>query len=175
MFEAVMPEGRGIVLRLAAFSLAVCLLAATPFAWRVVRSDLAYFRAEKAVAHWGTRVTRPDPEVVARAETAIAEALALWPDHPDYLSLAAQISAWRGFLQAQEQQNPALAQEGYGQAVTLLRKSLRLRPAHAESWGLLAEYKTLMGERDQEWHLAREKALELGGSDIGLVNRMMGL
>ncbi len=43
------------------------------------------------------------------------------------------------------------------------------------TWALLAEYKVRVGQRDEEWHLAREKALALGGADRKLVDRMLAL
>ena len=152
---------------------AVLLLVAALFAVRVGLADLDHFRAKKLASGWDASKAPPSPDEVLRAEAAIEASLRHWRADPDALTLAAQIHGWKGYVLAGN--DPESLSDHYGQALAMLREALRLRPAHASTWALLAEYKTLLGERDDEWHLARERALELGGADIRLVLRMTRL
>jgi hypothetical protein len=149
------------------------LLLAALFAVRVGLADLDHFRAKKLASGWNAGEAPPSPDDVLRAEAAIQASLRHWRADPDALTLAAQIRGWKGYALAGN--DPDALNGHYREALAMLREALRLRPAHASTWALVAEYKTLVGERDDEWHLARERALELGGADIRLVLRMTRL
>lgn len=168
-----MPINATGLARIAAVLLILCLLAAMLFALRAGVSNLAFFSAGKEVSLWGREDVMPTQESIASAEDAITFALSWWPRNPEYLNLAAQIQGWKGYTESVERKEPALAVGYYLDAIGLLQQSLLLRPAHAETWALLAEYKALAGQRDAQWHQAREKALKLGGADIDLVERML--
>ncbi|KJS08350.1 MAG: hypothetical protein VR73_05885 [Gammaproteobacteria bacterium BRH_c0] len=163
-------------MRRAALAFAVLLLLMGMVqAVRIGLGNLAYVKAEHEVSAWHGDASQPTLVSIQRAESAIRSALRFAPDNPDALTLAAQIHGWKGFILARQQGNPALAASHYAETLDLLRQALRLRPAQAQTWALIAEYKTLLGERDKEWHLAKEKALEFGGADIKLVLRMTNL
>ena len=151
------------------------LVAGIVFAVKVGISNLAYFQATKLAAGWGGKQGNPSPRTLDAAERAINTALHLWYNNPDYLDLAAQIEGWKGYMAAMDEGEGAIARPHYQNSVAFLRRSLELRPAHAETWALLAEYKTRLNERDREWFVAKEKALELGGVKIEIVERMMRL
>lgn len=153
----------------------VGLLYTVQFAVNIAEADLAFFRAEKSFALFRADRNKQDSKYLKSARKAIDIALNHWRDDPRYLSLAAQIHVWEGYLQAAETNSPEIEIRHYSEATELLREALRLAPAHAKTWALLAEYKARAGQKDQEWHNAREKALELGGGDIQLVNRMLAL
>lgn len=151
------------------------LLAGMVHIARIGLGNLSYVRAQQEVSVWHRDGSQPSIDSILRAESAIQSALVRDHNNPDILTLAAQINGWKGFYLATQQNMPATAENHYRQSLDLLRQAIRLRPAHASTWALLAEYKTLLGERDGEWHLAKEKAMEFGGADIKLVNRMMAL
>ena len=158
----------------------LCLVPAIAFAWKVIRSDWAYFRAEKSTAIFldARSKNSDDPRLagyIAQADDAIQQALALWPQNPDYLSLAAQISTQKAFNLAADQSGADIRKQSVTQALEYLRQAIRLNPVNAQHWALLAEYKIRAGQRDQEWLQAREKALELGGADPKMVERMLSL
>jgi len=152
-----------------------CLLWVMAFAARAGLANLAYFKAEKEVATWRGQKSPPSLDSIARGEEHINRALGLWPDNPEHLTLAARIHAWKGFVLAGEGGDDDLIPQYYEESAAMLRAALKLRPAHASTWALLAEYKTLLGERDDEWLQAKEKALKLGGADVRLVLRMQKL
>lgn len=160
-------------------ALSVSLLVVAGFSINVVRADWFYFKAEKAMAIFNARhehrqLTQLDSQNVPyldQAEVYILSALSIWGSNSAYLSLYAQVVVWRGYIES----DPAVRKRRYQAAIELLKDSLRSRPSHAETWGRLAEYKVLAGQRDLEMHQAREKAFELGGANVNLVNRMMKL
>ena len=143
------------------------------FSARVGLANLALFNAKKIASGWDAIEAPPAQDDILRAESAINASLGYWRADPDALTLAAQIRGWKNYTLAGE--DAAALHPYYREAIEMLREALRLRPAHATTWALLAEYKTLVGERDDEWHLAKERALELGGADIRLVLRMTRL
>jgi cytochrome c-type biogenesis protein CcmH/NrfG len=142
------------------------------FAARVVQADLAFFRAEKFFTMFRAEEDDYRAIYLVSARRAIDQALRIWPDNPQHLSLAAQIHAWEGHLKGLEANSPDIEIQHYRESIALFRQALRLSPAHARTWALLAEYKIRAGERDEEWRQAVEKALELGGSDPAIVKRM---
>ncbi|MCK9505377.1 MAG: hypothetical protein M0Q95_14510 [Porticoccaceae bacterium] len=170
-----MADKRPLFAKILAVLLIICLVPAAVFAIKAGVSNLYYFQAERQAVHWGGNRGRPSLQVVAHAQTLIQRALSLWPQNPEYLNLASQISGWHGFVVAAESDSPDAAISYYREALDMLRLSLRLRPAYAKTWALLAEFKVLVGERDAEWLAAREKALALGGADAKIVDRMMRL
>jgi len=170
-----MAEKQPLLVRILAVVMIICLVPAMVFAVKAGLSNLLYFQAEKEVIHWGGRAGNPHLEAVDNAEIAINKTLSLWRENPDYLSLAGQVRGWKGFVIATETNSADIALAHYRESLDMLRQSLKLRPAHAKTWALVAEYKTLLGEKDDEWFLAKEKALELGGADSALVDRMMRL
>lgn len=137
--------------------------------------NIAYVKAQQESSAWHTRGAQPTMDSILRAETAINTALEFSPKDPDILTLAAEINGWKGFYLARQEGDPALATRHYSHSLALLRRALALRPAHADTWLLIAEYKTLQQERDSEWHQAKEKALEYGGSSSKLVKRILAL
>ena len=158
----------------------LALLATIAVAVQVFRADQSYFRAEKAAAIFRDMRAAPasDPresQYLARADFHVEQARKIWPDNPTYLVLAAQTRVWQGYLQASNSETYIDQSQAYREAINLLRRALNLSPANAHTWALLAEYKAATGERDREWHIAREKALELGGANTRLVERMLAL
>lgn len=151
------------------------LLVGITHAARTGLGNLSYVKAEHEASNWHIDQLPPTLDSILRAESAIQSALRFTPDNSNALTLAAQIHGWKGFILARHHNDPSLAASHYAQTLNLLRHALRLRPAQASTWALIAEYKTLLGERDQEWYMAKEKALEFGGADIKLVLRMTSL
>lgn len=153
------------------------LLVSAWFGVSVFRADWAFFRAEKAMAVFKAHMEL-EPQSLSEAtpylnvaEENIVSAISIWSTNSAYLSLYAQVIVWRGYQVSDPQEKLG----HYRQALDLLRESLQLRPTHAETWARLAEYKMLALQRDSEMYQAREKALELGGANVELVNRMMKL
>jgi tetratricopeptide (TPR) repeat protein len=113
---------------------------------------------------------RGEPRYLFSANREITRALEIWPENSDYLLLSAQIDVWLEYLELE-----GSTAANYETALAKIRLALENRPSHAKSWALLAEYKAYAGQRDQEMYLAREKALELGGANQKLVEKMLRL
>ncbi len=174
MAQPPMPRG-SVTSRVACLLLLPLVVVGIYQAGLIALADLAYTSARHETSAWHRNGQQPDLDSISRAEVAIVRALSHTPNNPDMLTLAAQISGWKGHQLAMEQDDPSLAARHYGESLDLLREAARVRPAQAATWALIAEYKTLLGQRDDEWHTAREKALEFGGSNIQIVNRMLAL
>jgi hypothetical protein len=164
-----------LFVRILAGLMIISLVPAMFFAVKAGVSNLYYFQVQRQAVHWGGKAGIPSLEAIESAQMMMHRALSLWPQNPDYLNLAGQVHAWKGFVLAMESNSPEMAIGHYREAIDMLRHSLDLRPAYAKTWALLAEYKILVGERDDEWLNAREKALALGGANAKLVDRMMRL
>ena len=167
---------RRTAIRKAAIVIAILLLLmGMAVAGRIGLGNLSYVKAEHEASRWHKDGSQLNLDSVLRAESAIQSSLRFAPDNSDALTLAAQIHGWKGFVLARQNNDPSLSASHYAESLNLLRHALRLRPSHASTWALIAEYKTLLGERDDESHMAKEKAMEFGGADIKLVLRMMEL
>lgn len=134
-----------------------------------MRASWSYFKAEKAMAIFSDQGEHRDPKYLLKAHVEIENALKRWPDNPDYLLMSAQVEVWLGHLRLLG------AVPDYDGALGKIRLALAQRPSHARSWAMLAEYKAFASQRDQEMFHAREKALELGGANQRLVQKMLRL
>ena len=156
-----------MIKRLVTLSIIILLLFALVMATRYGISNIYFFKAERAIEHWGYKNRNPQPDQIRHATTLINKAISYWRKNPDYLVLRAQISGWDAFVSDKV--------DLYRPGISDLRLALETRPAHTQSWALLAEFKTAVGEKDAEWRTARKKVLQFGSHDIRLIKRMESL
>ena len=153
--------------KLLSIPLIVLLIFAVVATTRFGVSNIYYFKAERAIEFWGYKNRLPDVNQIQHARRLINKAISYWPKNPDYLVLRAQVSGWDAFVS----NNPALYQAG----LVDLRLALESRPAYVYSLALLAEFKSAVGEKDDEWQTARAKVMQYGSHDIQLIKRMENL
>lgn len=99
------------------------------------------------------------------AHTSLLSALSLTPENPDYLSLLGNLYEWRVARQALD--SPELI-ENYHKALDYYQQALAKRPAFAFYWANIAVVKSILGEVDEAFYLAVDRALILGAWEPGV-------
>jgi hypothetical protein len=151
--------------------LIVLLCVQASFAIKVMLADILYFGIEREVVFWNDGDSRPAVSTVSAVQSRINEALGLWPEHPDYLSMQARLFAWQGLLA----DNQIAANEQFNLALAAMRQSLIDRPGNPYSWAQYAEYLTTQPQLVDDFAEAVEKVRELGPGDPNLQLRIQAL
>lgn len=106
-----------------------------------------------------TRTTQNTQTKINQANSQLSQALKYFPNNPDYLDLA-------GLLQELQSNQPGVVGKTHRQALekaaAYYRKALAQRPLWPYSWANLLAVKDKLGELDDEFHLALQRAVETG-------------
>ena len=141
------------------------------FAVHAMMADALNFSVQREMVFWGIAGKIPAAAEIAAARERMESALALWPHHPDYLSLLARIHAWQGQISA----NKPEADKAFKLAITTMHQSLVERPGNPFSWAQYAEYLSTQRDKRLELLLAVDKVRTLGAGEAGLQKRMQAL
>ena len=120
--------------------------------------DLHYTAVSTEVSFWGRGEYRPSRETRSLVATQVDQLLIRGPNHPLYLVLAANATAWRGYYNLDGPSANALARR----AVKLQESALVARPAYLPGWEALADYAVTAGLDDKQG-LAEDRTAQLRG------------
>lgn len=119
-------------------------------------ADIYYFQAKKFEYRWERNPLSLNYDDWLDSKYHIDKALKLSAKHPDYLQFLGRLSIWRYFV------NETPDSQLSSQSLEAFRESLLERPYWPYAWAELVLLKSQLGQIDEEFQLAFNKALAYG-------------
>jgi len=131
--------------------------------------DVVAHQSRIIMDEWASGKKTVDKREWNAAHQSLLSALKLSPGNPDYLALLGNLYEWRVANKSLNSQETALEViADYRMALEFYRRALKQRPAYAFYWANIAVVKSILGEVDQEYYQAIERALVLGPWEPGV-------
>lgn len=138
----------------------ILLLSGSWIGGRWMLADFASGRVERQYQEW-TQAGAPSLEEWSNTQTELENAKRLNPNDANYYQLEGILHEWR--LYTVGTSDSQIEQVAFLQlAADAYRISVSLRPAWPYAWAQLARQKSFLGQIDEEFDLALERATTLG-------------